>query len=195
MAAVEGKTERPSSQPLLPHLIMPDHHDIRPKDVMLRRLHGALAAAADRGPKDFADLLLAPGVGARTVRSLAMVAEVVHGAPCRFIDPARFALAHGGKDRHPYPVPIKVYDKTIEVLKSAVARAKLGNEDRLEALRRLDQQARRIERSVAGPSLPDFVAEEMLRSLEFAGRSMFGGEPAPSGELDCLAARRQNKAT
>ncbi len=195
MAAVEGKTERPSSQPLLPHLIMPDHHDIRPKDVMLRRLHGALAAAADRGPKDFADLLLAPGVGARTVRSLAMVAEVVHGAPCRFIDPARFALAHGGKDRHPYPVPIKVYDKTIEVLKSAVARAKLGNEDRLEALRRLDQQARRIERSVAGPSLPDFVAEEMLRSLEFAGRSMFGGEPAPSGESDCLAARRQNKAT
>jgi uncharacterized protein len=194
MAAVEGKTERPSSQPLLPHLIMPDHHDVRPKDVMLRRLHGALAAAADCGPKDFADLLLVPGVGARTVRSLAMVAEVVHGAPCRFTDPARFSLAHGGKDRHPYPVPVKVYDKTIEVLKSAVARAKLGNEDRLEALRRLDEQARRIELSVAGPSLPEFVAEETRRSHEYAGRSVFGWEPAPTGDSDWPAAGQQNKA-
>jgi hypothetical protein len=129
---------------------MPAHHDVRPKDVMARRLHGALAAAADLGPKDFADLLLVPGVGARTVLSLAMVAEVVHGAPCRFADPARFSLAHGGKDRHPFPVPLKVYDKTIEVLKSAVANAKLGNEDRLAALRRLDQQARQLERSAAG---------------------------------------------
>ena len=82
---------------------MPAHHDVRPKDVIARRLHGALAAAADRGPADFAELLLVPGVGARTVRALAMVAEVVHGAPCRFTDPARFSLAHGGKDRHPLP--------------------------------------------------------------------------------------------
>ena len=99
---------------------MPAHHDVRPSDVILRRLHGALAAAAERGPEDFAELLLVPGVGARTVRSLAMVAEVVHGAPCRFADPARFSLAHGGKDRHPFPVPTKVYDKTIAVLKAAV---------------------------------------------------------------------------
>ena len=80
----------PPEPPLLPHLVMPAHHDLRPKDVILRRLHGALAAAADRGPSDFADLLLVPGVGARTVQSLAMVAEVVHGAPYRFADPARF---------------------------------------------------------------------------------------------------------
>ena len=195
MAAVEGKAEPPSAQLLLPHLVMPDHHDVRPKDVILRRLHGALAAAADCGPKDFADLLLVPGVGGRTVRSLAMVAEVVHGAPCRFSDPARFSLAHGGKDRHPYPVPIKVYDKTIEVLKSAVTRAKLGNEDRLEALRRLDEQARRMERTVAGPSLPDFVAEEMRHSHEYAGRSVSGWEPSPTGDPEWPAARRQNKAT
>ena len=146
------------------------------------------------GQNDFADLLLVPGVGARTVRSLAMVAEVVHGASCRFTDPARFSLAHGGKDRHPYPVPVKVYDKTIEVLKSAVARAKLGNEDRLEALRRLDEQARRIELSVVGPSLPEFVAQEMRRSHEYAGRSVLGWEPAPTGNSDWLAAGRQNKA-
>ena len=88
-----------------------------------------------------------------------------------------------------------MYDKTIEVLKSAVTRAKLGNEDRLEALRRLDEQARRIERSVAGPSLPEFVAEEMRRSHEYAGRSVFGWEPAPAGDLHWPAAGRQNKAT
>jgi hypothetical protein len=195
MAAVEGKTEHPSPQPLLPHLVMPDHHDIRPKDVMLRRLHGALAVAADRGPKDFADLLLVPGVGARTVRSLAMIAEVVHGAPCRFSDPARFSLAHGGKDRHPYPVPVNVYDKTIDVLKSAVTKAKLGNTDRLEALRRLDEQARRIERSVAGPWLPEFVAEEMRRSHEYAGRTVFGWEPVPADDSDWPATGRRNKTT
>ena len=94
-----------------------------PRTSFARRLHGNLAAAADRGPADFSELLLVPGVGARTVRALAMVAEVVHGAPCRFSDPARFSFAHGGKDRHPFPVPIRVYDETIRVLKSAVAKA------------------------------------------------------------------------
>src|SRR4051794_20111649 len=117
---------------------MPAHHDVRAKDVNLRRLRGNLAAAADRGPQDFSDLLLVPGIGARTVRALAMVAEVVHGAPCRFTDPARFSLAHGGKDRHPFPVPTRVYDRTIEVMKSAVLKAKLGQEEELAAIRRLD---------------------------------------------------------
>jgi uncharacterized protein len=99
------------SAPTLPRLVMPAYHEVRPKDVMLRRLHGALAAAADRGPDDFTDLPLVPGIGARTVRSLALVAEVIHGAPCRFADPARHSLAHGGKDRQPFPVPTKVYDQ------------------------------------------------------------------------------------
>ena len=122
-----------STQPELPHLIMPAHHDVRSNDVFTRRLHGTLAAAAERGPLDFPELLLTPGVGARTVQSLAMVAEVVHGAPYRFRDPARFSLAHGGKDRHPYPVPIKVYDETIRVLKSAVQHAKLGRDEEMQA--------------------------------------------------------------
>ena len=60
------------------------------------------------------------------MRALAMVAEIVHGAPYRFTDPARFSFAHGGKDRHPFPVPLRVYDQTIQVLKSAVQKAKLG---------------------------------------------------------------------
>jgi hypothetical protein len=167
----------PSPSPLLPHLVLPDHHDVRAGDVILRRLHGTLAAAAEAGPKDFPDLLLVPGVGARTVRSLAMVAEVIHGAPCRFSDPARYSLAHGGKDRHPFPVPTRVYDKTIGVLKAAVAQAKLGNEEKLGAIRRLDEQARRLEAYVSGPSFEAVVAEDRARSQEYGGRSVFGWEP------------------
>ena len=172
-------------QPYLPHLVMPAHHDVRPKDVMIRRLHGALAAAANCGPRDFADLLLVPGVGARTVQSLAMVAEVIHGAPCRFADPARFSLAHGGKDRHPFPVPTRAYDKTIEVLKSAITAAKLGNEEQLSAIRRLDREARRFEQLVTGPSLPDFLADEKQCSHDYGGRSVFGEEPAPDATGSC----------
>jgi hypothetical protein len=185
IAALAGKasastTPAPTpAQAMLPHLVMPAHHDVRSGDVMIRRLHGALAAAAECGPRDFAELLLVPGVGARTVHSLALVAEVIHGAPCRFADPARFSLAHGGKDRHPFPVPTKVYDKTIEVMKAAIAKAKLGNDERLDAIRRLDQQARRLERQATGPSLADFVATEEARSHAHGGRSVFGWEPAP----------------
>ncbi|QEX19956.1 hypothetical protein FRZ44_52710 [Hypericibacter terrae] len=182
IASLQGKplpAAAPPEAPLLPHLVMPAHHDVRPKDVMLRRLHGALAAAADRAPADFSELLLVPGVGARTVHSLAMAAEIIHGAPCRFADPARFSLAHGGKDRHPYPVPLKVYDQTIAVLKSAVEKARLGNDERLDAIRRLDEQTRRLERTATGPSLPAFIGEERRRSPEYGGRSVFGWEPAP----------------
>lgn len=182
VAALARKTSPPPAPgaPFLPHLVMPAHHDVQPKDVMLRRLHGALAAAVESGPRDFSELLLVPGVGARTVRSLAMVAEIVHGAPCRFADPARFSLAHGGKDRHPYPVPIKVYDKTIAVLKAAMASAKLGNEERLGALRQLDAQARRLERHAAGPALAEFIDEEERGSHAHGGRSVFGWEPLPT---------------
>src|SRR5688572_5998508 len=166
----------PASQLSLPHLVMPAHHDVRSSDVFTRRLHGTLAAAAENGPADFPQLLLTPGVGARTVQSLAMVAEVVHGAPYRFQDPARFSLAHGGKDRHPYPVPIKVYDETIRVLKSAVQNAKLGREEEMQTLKRLDDQARQLERTATGPSFEAFVATERAQSPSFDGRSVFGWE-------------------
>jgi uncharacterized protein len=160
----------------LPHLVMPAHHDVRGSDVFTRRLHGTLAAAAELGPVDFPELLLVPGLGARTVQSLAMVAEVVHGAPYRFADPARFSLAHGGKDRHPYPVPLKVYDETIRVLKSAVTTAKLGRDDELQALKRLDDQARQLEMFAGGPSLEAFIGGEREKSPSFDGRSVFGWE-------------------
>jgi hypothetical protein len=155
---------------------MPAHHDVRESDIVMHRLHGNISAAIESGPADFPELLLVPGVGARTVRALAMVAEVVHGAPCRFSDPARFSLAHGGKDRHPFPVPLKVYDETIGVLKSAVQSAKLGREERLTALQRLDDQARRLEHVATGPSLEAVIASERERSNSYGGRSVFGWE-------------------
>jgi hypothetical protein len=173
MAALRRAEQAPviEPEPLLPQLILPDHHDVRAGDVVIRRLHGALAAAADAAPRDFAELLLVPGIGARTVKSLALVAEVIHGAPCRFSDPARFSLAHGGKDRHPFPVPTKVYDKTIGILKSAVEAAKLGADEKLGAIRRLDAQARALEATATGPSFDTFVAEERRASHGYGGRS------------------------
>ncbi len=162
----------PSLQLSLPHLVMPADHDVRSSDVFTRRLHGTLAAAAERGPVDFPELLLTPGVGARTVQSLAMVAEVVHGAPYRFQDPGRFSLALGGKDRQPFPVPIKVYDETIAVLKSAMQKAKLGNGELLATLKRLDDQARLLEKTAGGPSLKAHINRERARSPEFARLSL-----------------------
>ena len=180
------------AQKMLPHLQMPHHHEVTESDVVLRRLHGALAAAHERAPVDFAELLLTPGLGARTVQSLAMVAEVIHGAPCRFSDPARFSLAHGGKDAHPFPVPLKVYDETLTVLRKAVGSAKLGNEERLEALRRLDEQSRALEPHVGGPSFEEFVAEEWKQSAGYGGMTVFG--PAKDLPPRPLAVRKPRQA-
>ena len=144
--------------------------------MFLRRLHATLAAAADRGPKDFSELLLTPGVGARTVAALAMVAEVIHGAPARFTDPARFSLAHGGKDRHPFPVALHVYDETLRVMREAIGKAKLGNDDRLAALKQLDQQARLLERTARGPQFHELLEIERAHSRAYGGRSVFGLE-------------------
>jgi hypothetical protein len=197
LAALEtaASPQPPPAQPMLPHLIMPAHHDVRSGDVNAQRLYGNLAAAADRAPADFTELLLTPGVGARTVRALAMVAEVVHGAPYRFSDPARFSFAHGGKDRHPFPVPIKVYDETIRVMKSAVHRARLGQDEELGALRRLDDAARKLERVAAGPSVNELIAQEMERSYSYGGRSVFGWEPPPPRSVapDDSDAKRQSR--
>ncbi len=150
-----------------PALELPFHHEVRAEDVMGRRLHAALAAAQARGPTDFADLLLTPGVGARTVFALALVGEVVHGAPARFSDPARYSLAHGGKDGHPYPVPLRVYDRTIRVLTDAVQRAKLGQDDKLAAIRRLDAEARRLERTGGHADVEACIATERDRSSDW----------------------------
>lgn len=172
-----SKSINREEQIAIPNLTMPMHHDVRAENISLRRLHGNIAAAIDRGPEDFSELLLTPKVGARTIFALALVAEVLHGAPCRFSDPARFSLAHGGKDRHPFPVPIKVYDETIRVLKTAVQNAKLGNNEKLDAIKRLDKQARELEHHVVkGPTVEEIINHEKNVSSSYGGRSVFGFE-------------------
>lgn len=165
-----------------PHLTMPAHHEVTRNDVQLRRLHATIAAAAQAAPRDFAELLLTPGLGARTVLALAQVGEIIHGAPFRFRDPARFSLAHGGKDGHPYPVPLKIYDETLRVLRAAVDSAQLGQRDKLEAIRRLDAQARSLERSAIGPDLATFIEREWQAAPALGGRTVWATKrgPAPS---------------
>lgn len=175
--AKREKRSLKTNQLLLPHLNMPMHHEVRAENISLKRLHGNIAAAIDRGPEDFSELLLTPKVGPRTIFALAFVAEVIHGAPYQFSDPARFSLAHGGKDRHPYPVPIKVYDETIQVLKTAIQKAKLGQSDKLDAIKRLDTQARALEHQIiSGPSIEDIISHEKSISSLCGGRSIYGVE-------------------
>jgi hypothetical protein len=162
-------------------LAMPDHHDVRAENLDLRRLGAALHVAGQHGPASFPELLLTPNIGQRTLFALALVAEVLHGAPCRFSDPARFAFAHGGKDGHPFPVPLKVYDETLRILRSAVERAKLGQGDKLAALRRLEAQGRLAEAAAEGKALPvspafalaSLVARERQVSQGLGGRTCF----------------------
>jgi hypothetical protein len=123
------------------------------------------------------------------VRALAMVAEVVHGGPYRFTDPARFSFAHGGKDRHPFPVPLRVYDETIRVLKSAVQSAKLGREEELGAFKRLDEQSRLLEHHASGPTVDELIAQERERSHFYGGRSVFGWARPPSSRTKPVAER------
>jgi len=127
------------------HLRLPSHHDVRAKNVDLKRLGAVLAVAYERGLHDFAELLLLEKLGPRTLQSLALVAEVVHGAPSRFNDPARFSFAHGGKDGHPAPVPLKTYDESLNFLRHSLHAARLGHSEKLDGFRRLDGFARMVE--------------------------------------------------
>jgi hypothetical protein len=179
LALVAGGPDHALAVLTRPHLSLPARHDVRASDVVLRRMRGTLAAAAARAPVDFAELLLTPGLGARTVAALALAAELLHGAPCRFTDPARFSLAHGGKDGHPFPVPLAVYDQTIAVLRRAVDAARLGNDERLAAIRRLDAEARRLESHATGPSFEAHVASERTHSRAWGGRTVFDDRRAP----------------
>ncbi|MBV9181865.1 MAG: DUF763 domain-containing protein, partial [Acidobacteria bacterium] len=127
-------------------LSMPAHHDVRVANVDLQRLGAVLALAYEHQFSDFASLLLLEKLGPRTLQALALVAEVIHGAPTRFSDPARFSFAHGGKDGHPFPVPLRTYDETIQVLCRSLEAAKLGNSVKTEGLQRLDRFVQAIER-------------------------------------------------
>ena len=176
---------RPSQQGMMQLsqrlLSMPAHHDVRAEDVDLRRLGAVLWLAHERQPADFEELVLLEGVGPRTLQSLALVSEVIHGTPSRFRDPARFAFAHGGKDGHPFPVPIDVYDETIAILQGAVHKAKLGQSDKLDAMKKLSVLAERAEGSFTptGHGLEGWIAREQADSWKYGGRTVFGKAKPP----------------
>ncbi|KPK79869.1 MAG: hypothetical protein AMS25_11105 [Gemmatimonas sp. SM23_52] len=121
-------------------LELPARHyvDIR-RDVNPRNLRKVLLTTYEAQPTDFEALLALQGVGAKTLRALALIAELTHGQPASYRDPARFSFAHGGKDGHPYPVDRESYDRSIEWLRDAVSRARVGHSERLHALKRLSR--------------------------------------------------------
>jgi hypothetical protein len=170
--------------PEIQRLILPSHHEVRAEDVNLKRLGSILAVAHDKGLCDFESLLLLEGVGPRTIQSLALVSEIIHGTPSRFSDPARFTFAHGGKDGHPFPVPVTVYDETIRVLQTAVEKAKIGNAERSQAIKNLHLVAQIVEKQF----VPDedlfekALTKERKESHRYGGRTIYGKENPPKDD-------------
>ena len=161
-------------------LILPSHHDVKAKDVDLKRLGAVLWLAHEKQPSDFEDLLLLQGLGPRTLQSLALVSEVIHGTPSRFKDPARFSFAHGGKDGHPFPVPIKVYDETIGTLQNAVYKSKIGQSEKNEAIKRLTNIAQQAEKDfIPNANFDKVIEEERNSSWKYGGRTVMGKANPP----------------
>lgn len=161
-------------------LIMPNHHEVKVKDVDLKRLGAMLWLTQEKQPRDFEELLLLEGMGPRTLQSMALVSEVIYGTSSRFDDPARFSFAHGGKDGHPFPVPIKVYDETISVLNKALQHAKIGQTDKLQAIQQLGKLARRAEEGFTPNDNFDALIEKERRdSWKYGGRTVFGDAKPP----------------
>ena len=174
------------------HLRMPAHHDVRAPDVDLKRLGAVLAVAYERDLHNFAELLLLEKLEPRTLQSLALVAEVIHGAPTRFNDPARFSFAHGGKDGHPFPVPLKTYDESINFLRSALDRAKRVStgsgsdrvnldfgKEKLQALRRLERFTRSVEKRLKPEAdFAGIMKHEQSISASLDGRTVMDNPPA-----------------
>jgi hypothetical protein len=183
-------------------LKMPAHHDVRAEDVDLKRLGAILATAYERELRDFASLLLLENLGPRTLQSLALIAEVIHGAPSRFSDPARFSFAHGGKDGHPLPVPLKTYDESIGVLRRGLENAKLGNADKVEGFKRLERFVRGVEEKLQpAADFEKVMTHEHAISASLKGRTVFDdrrerARPKPKAQLalfDTDTASRQHK--
>jgi len=154
-------------------IIMPAHHEVRAEDVDLKRLGAVLATAYENQNDTFEKLLLTKGLGPRTLQSLTLVSEVIYGTPSRFTDPARFSFAHGGKDGHPFPVPLKIYDESIRVLRDSIEKSKLGYKDKSDCIKRLHQTAQNIEK-YCDPQV-DFdkaIEYEKSHSKEWDGKTI-----------------------
>lgn len=161
-------------------LVMPSHHHVQAKDVDLKRLGTVLWLAHDTVPSDFEELLLLEGVGPRTMQSLTLVSEVIHGTPSRFKDPARFSFAHGGKDGHPFPVPTKTYDEVIETLQKAIGKAKIGHTDKAQAIKKLHEIAAKREKDfIPTGDLQKQIEKEIEESWQYGGKTIFGDSKPP----------------
>jgi hypothetical protein len=166
-------------------LVLPNHHDVRAEDVDLKRLGAVLAVANERHLLDFDSLLLLEGAGPRTIQSLALVSEVIHGTPSRFKDPARFSFAHGGKDGHPFPVPTKVYDETISIMNHSILKAKLGITDKQDAIKRLNTITYMAEKDfVPNTNFDKVIEKERNDSWRYGGRTVFGKAKRPELQLN-----------
>lgn len=165
-------------------LVMPKHHDVRAKDIDLKRLGSVLWLAQNNNITQFEELLLLEGLGPRTLQSLALVSEVIHGSPTSFKDPARFSFANGGKDGHPFPVPVNVYDETIKVLEDAIKKSKLGNNDKSQAIMDLYKIAHRAEKNFTpNNNFDKLIAQERKDSWKYGGRTIFGKAKKPNNQL------------
>ena len=154
-------------------IVLPSHHEVRAENVNLKRLGGVLAASYGAQPQNFESLLLTPGLGPRTLQSLTLVSEVIYGTPSRFTDPARFSFAHGGKDGHPFPVPLKIYDESIRVLRDSIEKSRMGYNDKSDCIRRLHAAALNIEKNCAPQADFDAALQyERSHSKEWDGRTV-----------------------
>lgn len=161
-------------------IILPRHHEVKAEDVNLKRLGAALLLAHETNTSDMESLLLLEGVGPRTLQSLTLVSEVIHGTPSRFSDPARFSFAHGGKDGHPFPVPTSVYDETIEVFNKAIHRAKMGDNDKSDALKNLSKISQEMEKNYTPSNyFDDWVEHERNTSYKYGGKTVYGDAKKP----------------
>ncbi len=162
------------------HLVMSKPHQVSMKEVNSKRLGAVLALAYENQFTRFVDALMLKGIGPRTLQSLALVSEVIYGAPNRFDDPARFSFAHGGKDGAPFPVPLNVYDKSIAFLKEAVNKAKIDRSEKLRSLKKLGMLTQIIEeRFVPRVDFNKVIDHEWKHSHTYGGRTINGPVNAP----------------
>jgi hypothetical protein len=165
------------------HITLPRHHEVTINDVNLKRLGAILTVAYEMQNKNFESLLLLEGAGPRTIQSLTLVSEIIYGTPSRFTDPARYSFAHGGKDGHPFPVPLKVYDETIGVLRTSIEKAKLGMNEKQQAIRQLSVLAQDVEKSfIPKPFFNEVVRKEREESYKYDGMTVLGKAQRPPSE-------------
>lgn len=166
--------------PEIKKLVMPKHHDLKASNVNLKRLGSVLVLAHEQEIQNFESLLLLQGLGPRTLQSLALVSEVIHGTPTRFSDPARFSFAHGGKDGHPFPVPLKVYDETLNVLGDAIQKAKMDNSEKQRAIKSLSKVAENLEKDFSpNANFDKLIEKERADSYKYGGMTVFGKAKRP----------------